>query len=136
MSPKTLLHFPVSEAALAEMDAQRLNNRNNSDVETRCLALAKQMLGEELFKAGLCYGNEDTGVFYIAFGDELELAFLSGPAPEDDYFLVSFLGATSPIPARTLAGIGAAIEHAKKLMHESCMDIESYLENSLLIDEE
>ena len=129
-------HFHISSAALAELDNQKMHLLTQQDVETRCIGLAKRVLGEDLFKAACLYDNEDTGIFYFAFGDELELAFILGATPDDDYFLVSFLEVTSPRAARSLAGIGMAIEHAKSIIRSAGLDIENYLEQNFLIDEE
>jgi hypothetical protein len=129
-------HFPVSSAALSALHTQKTQMLNWKDVEARCLAFAKQVLGDELFQAACFYDNEDTGVYYLAFGDELELTFILGATPEDDYFLVSFLEVTSPRAARSLAGIGMAIENAKHIIRDSGMSINSYLEYIHLTDEE
>jgi catechol 2,3-dioxygenase-like lactoylglutathione lyase family enzyme len=129
-------HFSVSIKALTELDALKMHLLTRQEVEARCLEFAKRVLGEELVEKACFYDDEETGIFYFGFGDELELTYILGATPEDDYFLVSFLEVTSPRAARTMAGVGMAIQHAKYLISHSGMDINSYLEHIFLIEEE
>lgn len=93
-------------------------------IKSRFMSLGKHILGDAVLNKAIDV-VEINGT-HLIYTDELRMAFLYGATPEEDFFMVCFLGFTSFRPVRTMTGLGLAIQEIMDEIREAGKESEIY----------
>ena len=110
----------ASEAFHAAAERNLVDGPSRRD---RCSALLHKIFGKgQLPGVELVEMDSLARAIRVNVGQDLALFFNLGVAPEEDAFLVRYLGVGDMWEARTLAGIGDTIERAKYVIRSKSSD--------------